>query len=922
MKKNYLTKQIYLKTSLLFIISVLFFSMFIFVADYLNTKVISNKLAQKNEATKKEEIKTTVENNVKQIEKLSEYKEREIFYNVEVIVNELHTLINIFQKNSSAELNSTIVNILNNKQLIENFGYLFVINEKNEYIYFRAGKMEKDSLPPFFNQKEAIDKIVEYSKQQGTGIEKWTYNIETPQNNENVVSGFLDYYPTTGYTVGYGLPENSIHEIEKKYILEMLSELITENEKFYITNYNGELFLSGNQIFNPTISIYDKQNSNLNVSANELRAANQRQGAYFFSDRFENETDTTQKITYIRYLSHWNWILGSYTFMEDKNPFTSFWQLKTDSYYYIYPYFMLIPLLLTIFIYFLLIKQIKFHISNGFAAFSTFVNGVTNFNDKEDTKNRLYHEFRILADLIEKMITNREVAEKQLEKEMALLRCLLDSIPDLIYFKDNNKRYVGCNKAFEKFIGKNESEIIGKTDFELFNKMTAIQNLDLEETIFNTKKIEKTERWITFPDNTERLYELLYSVYLSKDAEIQGILSIARDITDIKDTEESLRREKERAEEGDRLKSAFLANMSHEIRTPMNAIIGFSNLLSMDDLSKTKQKEFISLIKSNGDALLSLINDIIDISKIEAGQLQIYEDDCSLNKLMGEIYASFVAQLQEKNINKVRLLWNSTRQIPNLNILTDSKRVRQVLVNLISNAIKFTEQGHIEFGYSIEDNYIKFFVKDTGIGIKKNDIPHIFNRFIKVVDTKTKLYGGAGLGLSISKNLIELLGGKIWVESEIDQGSMFFFTIPYYPVEDAAKQETNDWEIASNFDWENKTILIAEDVDSNFKLVSEILSKTHVHILRARNGKEAVEITQLKHDYINLIIMDIQMPIMNGIDATKKIKKMFPSMPIVALTAYAMASERQESINAGCSDYITKPLDYNVFFTKLNHFLN
>ena len=378
---------------------------------------------------------------------------------------------------------------------------------------------------------------------------------------------------------------------------------------------------------------------------------------------------------------------------------------------------------------------------------------------------------------------------------------------------------------------------------------------------------------------------------------------------------------KEKAEESDKLKSAFLANMSHEIRTPMNAIIGFSNLLNDNELLRADKDELISHIIHNSSTLLHLIDDIIDIAKIEAGQLEINKKNCQINKILNELFETYSEKKKLLHTKDIELVFKPGIENINFTTFTDPIRIQQILTNLIDNALKFTEEGKIEIGYTIKeknkDSFLQFFVKDTGIGLSKDQQGQIFSRFTKFENDKKKLYRGAGLGLAICKNISNLLGGDIWVDSEPNQGSSFYFTIPYLKVsEDDIILKENQEE--NSYNWENKTILIAEDEESNFRFLEIALAKTNVNIIRAHDGIEAIEKFQ-KND-VDLILMDIKMPNMDGLEATRRIRKIDVDIIIIAQTAFAMENDEKISIKAGCNDYIAKPIRKPKLLVLINKY--
>jgi CheY-like chemotaxis protein len=358
--------------------------------------------------------------------------------------------------------------------------------------------------------------------------------------------------------------------------------------------------------------------------------------------------------------------------------------------------------------------------------------------------------------------------------------------------------------------------------------------------------------------------------------------------------------------------------MSHEIRTPMNAILGFATLIRNRVLSEEKRKDYLELVNSNCRQLLRIISDIIDISKIEAGQISIFNKNFSLNKALQDLFMSFTSQVDAMK-KPIKLVLKTGLSNEESSIFSDKVRLEQILANLLSNAIKFTDKGTIELGYYIDRrSEIIFYVKDTGIGMTQKEQAVIFDRFRQVSSSYNKLYGGTGLGLSISKGLAEKLGGRIWVESEVEIGSTFYFNIPFKPGVRAEKMPQIEY--STNYVWKGKTILIAEDEEINFNLLETIISPTKARIIRAKNGVEAVNLCQKMED-IDLVLMDIKMPDMNGFDATKKIKITRKNLPIIAQTAYAMSVDEDNCLCAGCDDYISKPLQIDDLLNKIHKYL-
>ena len=376
---------------------------------------------------------------------------------------------------------------------------------------------------------------------------------------------------------------------------------------------------------------------------------------------------------------------------------------------------------------------------------------------------------------------------------------------------------------------------------------------------------------------------------------------------------------KDRAKESDRLKSAFLANMSHEIRTPMNGILGFTELLKSPNLTGERKKMYISMIEKSGDRLLNIINDIISISQVESGQMEISISETNINEQIDYIYSTFHSETEKKGI-----LLSYKKGLPNKEVFlkTDCNKVYAILTNLIKNAIKFTQTGSIIFGYEKKDKYLEFFVKDTGVGIRPDLLKIVFERFKQGSESLTRNYEGAGLGLSIAKAYVKMFGGKIWAESEERKGSTFYFTIPY----NAEPLESN---VIKNIVTFNETdnrlgnfkILIAEDDESSAMLQKEIVGNFSRDILLVMTGIEAIAACHSNPD-IDLILMDLKMPVMDGYEATRQIRLFNKEVIIIAQTAYAFSSSKEKAIAAGCNEYISKPINKALMIELIKKNIN
>ncbi|MFP4557435.1 MAG: PAS domain S-box protein [Bacteroidales bacterium] len=435
----------------------------------------------------------------------------------------------------------------------------------------------------------------------------------------------------------------------------------------------------------------------------------------------------------------------------------------------------------------------------------------------------------------------------------------------------------------------------------------------------NQQKLkEQNEEYLALNEELEEINSKLRESQRELKEQNEEYLALNEELNEsnlrIKQINSDLKEARNKAQESDELKSAFLANMSHEIRTPMNAIIGFSDILLKPNLAKEKQKLYAEVLNVSCNQLLGIINDVLDISKIETGQVTYNESQTQVNQLLKTTKSIFEHNAKNKN-NRIILLPEFNNQLV---VFTDEAKLQQILNNLVSNAIKFTHNGTIKVGYQVKDNMMNFFVEDTGSGIAPKNHHAIFERFRQAELVPDKYHSGTGLGLSICKAFVKILGGTIGVESELGKGARFFFSIPYKPI--AAPNLRSREDKITNYDFSNATILVVEDEQANFIFINDLLEETKAKIIHARNGVEAVEQVGLNPN-ITLILMDIKMPIMDGIEATGIIRSMNIDIPIIALTAYAMAGDKKKCIDAGCNAYVSKPVVNNYLLSTLAEFI-
>ena len=517
-------------------------------------------------------------------------------------------------------------------------------------------------------------------------------------------------------------------------------------------------------------------------------------------------------------------------------------------------------------------------------------------------------------------ITERKQAEKKVMRSEERYRNLFENATEGLILLTMDGKIAEVNQAFARMHGYTVEEM----------KNMDIKELDVlrEDTFDARAEVMKSilaGEVVRF--EVEHYHKAGHSFFMRDSASLinienqQYFLAFHQDITELKLAEQELIIAKEHAEESDRLKSAFLANMSHEIRTPMNGILGFANLLKEPDLAGEKQQEYIKIIEKSGIRMLNIINDIVDISKIEAGLMEVKLSESNINEQIEYLYTFFKPEVEKKGIKfSYKIALPAKEAIINC----DREKLYAILTNLVKNAIKYTKGGAIEFGYEIVETHgnvetrliaslhnrasIQFYVKDTGMGIPKNRQEAIFERFIQADIDDKHAYQGAGLGLSISKAYAEMLGGKIWVKSDQGIGSTFYFALPYNagPIEKTAVQNAVA-SVATGKIARNLKILIAEDDEVSEMLIDIIVKRFGKEILKAGTGAEAVEICR-KYPDIDLILMDIQMPKIGGYEATRQIRKFNKEVIIIAQTAFGLSGDRQKAIAAGCNDYISKPI--------------
>jgi len=507
-------------------------------------------------------------------------------------------------------------------------------------------------------------------------------------------------------------------------------------------------------------------------------------------------------------------------------------------------------------------------------------------------------------------INKRKQNEEALFKEQYLMEILMNIIPDHLYFKDLESKFIRISKSHTNSFGITGSrEAIGKTDFDYFTEEHAREAFIDEQEIIRTGKIMTKEEKETWPDGSVTWVFTTKLPLRDLDGNIVGTFGISRDITERKRFEQELMIAKERAEASDRLKTAFMRNISHEIRTPLNGILGFGQLIAEPTLTKEDKEEYLMMLNDSSDRLINTVTNIMDTSLIVSGNQEVQKKNILLGEMMEEIYNRFRIRCFQK---KLAFVLNLDEISPTFQVHSDPELLNKVLNHLIDNAVKYTRSGSIKFGCKTVEDQVVFHVTDTGIGINLNEQKGIFDHFNQGDGSYTREQEGSGLGLSIAKGLVELLGGRIWVESIKGEGSTFSFSIPNVVVKPDKTEAIRQNQVSTD----KPFILIADDEEANSLLLERLLFKEGLEFMTVSDGQQAVEACR-KYPNISLVFMDIKMPVMDGFEATRQIKQFNPALAVIALSAFALSGDEKRALDAGCNDYLTKPLRKDILKRKL-----
>lgn len=518
-------------------------------------------------------------------------------------------------------------------------------------------------------------------------------------------------------------------------------------------------------------------------------------------------------------------------------------------------------------------------------------------------------------------ITEARKAEEARKQNQEKYKTIFRNTPLGVFNFNSEGVILDCNEHFVKIIGSSHDDLIG------FNMLTRVTDVELRKCIDDAIRLGSAVYEGTYASvtaNKKTAVKGFFKCIYNEEGEFIDGIGIVEDVSEQKEYESKLLKAKSRAEESDRLKSSFMATMSHELRTPLNTVIGFSDMIE-ESMPIDQVLEFTQVISKSGRHLLSIIEDILDISLIDSGEVKLVIERISIDNLMEGLYNFASQQKITMDKDHIEISTVIPESFKNTKFRGDARKIHKVFGHLIRNALKFTREGRIEIGIE-EDlktsspDYVILYVKDTGIGIPKDKHEVIFEIFRQADDSSTREFEGTGLGLTISRKLILMMGGRIWLNSEPGKGSVFYFELPLKASAADTLNKLNKYHKPLVNNMKGTTVLVAEDDDTNFHLFKLLLNRRQIDVIRAKNGEEAVNKTSENHN-IKLVLMDINMPVLNGYDATRRIKEHNEKLPIIAVTAYAMVGDRERAEEAGCDDYITKPINNQIFYETIGKYL-
>jgi len=824
---------------------------------------------------------------------------------------------NYKNKLSTKELKKLISNSLESVRFNEGKGFFYINSLEGTVIMDPENpnwiNKNKLSIKDVFGNP-IIQNEIETAKTQGEGYTDYSWQNESSQKIHPKIS-FVKLFKPFNWYIGCTQYVESYKQAIQKDILNRITKLkFDENFTISVLSFDGTcLAHSKQELIGKNLWNLEDGKKNKVIQEFISRGTDENGGFIEYLDPFTEKDDTAlPTIIHTKAYKDWQWVIGTGIHLEKLN--IAIDERKKELQSNVNGFIIRGSLIFLLSIVFIIIfTRFVIRISNsGIKIFNKFYKNAATQSLLIDTSALHFKEFKQLGNLANQMILDRQNIEHQLNIETAYFEQLFENSPEAIAITNRESKGIKINKKFTELFGYTLEDIKGVVLDDLITDDSRQGEANKLNALTATGQLVEIDTKRKCKDGKMVDVSIMGNPIVI-DEEPIAIFGIYRDITQRKDYEKHLKEAKQKAEESDLLKSAFLANMSHEIRTPMNHIIGFTDIMTSQQIEESDRQEYAELIKQSGNNLLHLINSIIDLSKIESKQIKLQAEDASLNGILSVLYEKFYTYKNERNKANLTLKIQKALSDKDSVIYTDARRLEQLLSNLIENAIKFTNEGSVEFGYHLNDcaYSIEIYVKDTGIGIPKQSLENIFQSFRQIDGSDTRQYGGTGLGLTISHRLAELLGGEIRVESKENKGTCFYITLPY-----KTNSNQSDLNRQINYNWFGKKILIVDDIKNNFTYFKSSLEGTNAEIIWAKNGAEAVSICESKN--VDVILMDMQMPVMNGYEATKKIKTRDASIPIIGQTAFIQQEDKKKVIAAGCDDYITKPIKSKLLLDSIS----
>lgn len=875
---------------------------------------------------KKELIRKEVEKAVRYVNFTIENSEESLQNALKERVHNAHRIArNIYEQNKETLSDELIIarikEALRPIRYDEGRGYIFIASFKgHEVLYPASPELEGEYLLDIKDDAghPVLQKEIQLAKTKGKGFITGFWRL--PETDSSAIFEKISYLialPELDCYIGSGEYLELFEQQKKEEVLKWLTQLRFGEEGYiFVNTYQGEALLTDGKRVVPPRNIWHLEDPNgVKVIQEERKAVKKPEGDFiFYQWRKLNSGEVGPKVSFIKGVEEWKWMIGAGVYINDIETHIANQEkeikqtLKKDALLMA----LTIAVLAIILFFFSLLYTNK--LRQNVASFLHFFEQAQKKFKPIDFTRIHFNEFKRIAEAANEIISRLRASEETQKSEALYFECLFEAAPEAIAIVDNQFLIKRINNRFIHLFGFSAKECLAQPIDQLIipdNPQSDIQKLHQELKAGKEIYVEDFRK-----TKTGKLIHVAIhaSPIIFPNKEVKNYV-IYRDITQQKQFEEELDTARRKAEESDRLKSAFLANISHEIRTPMNAILGFSSLLSNENTSAASRTEYVKIINQSGSNLIAIIDDILDFAKLEAENFSIYNKSTDLHLLFAELEKYIRLHLQIHQKDAITLVLRPSQEPKT--IFSDPKRLKQVLENLANNAIKFSSQGTLEVGYyPQESNQLLFYVKDEGIGIEAGKQRQIFDRFRQLDDNTTRRYGGIGIGLSLSKRIIDLMGGQIWVDSEPQVGSTFYFSLPLIsPNKELESAST----IPTRFQWPGKTILIAEDNLTHFEYLQSALKATKSTVIWAKNGKETISKAQSIH--VDLLLMDVHMPVLDGNKTLKILRNLQPGLPIIAQTAYALDEEIATLKALGYDEFLIKPIGIKELIHKIAPFM-